>query len=39
MKTDKQSLLREKKLRKTPYTEMTPNDIKFLEEQGIINGV
>jgi len=39
MKLDKKSLLREKKLKKIPFNKMTKWDIKFLEEQGVINGI
>ena len=39
MQTTKKAKLREKNLKKTPFDKMRPEDIWFLERQGIINGV
>jgi len=39
MRTDNESLLREKTLKNTTYDNMSDSDIKFLENQWIINGI
>ena len=39
MKTDKKSLIREKRLKNTPYNAMSVADINFLRNQWIINWI